>query len=275
MGQGQDTPPTVGPAIPRGHPTQWARTSKETHVFITRHTPLFLFQTDEAAGAADQAPDMQGTPDTGPTEAGIEQQPTQQEIDWAKRYSDLQPEYTRTTQEAAQLRRQNELYQSLLYAEDPDTRRQAAQELGIELDDEPDPNEGQQYLTREEWQTFQNAQRQQEQQRQEEQGVQQIEQYMDTQLDTLGVPEHLQGIIKADAVFNRDPNDQGLPDIKGAFDHFLGEVRKAEQKEWAKTKRTHHISSVGQAGTQQPNLDDDQQRQAWMAQQLADLDNAS
>jgi hypothetical protein len=244
-------------------------------VFITRHKPLFLFQTDETAGAAEQAPDMQGTPDIAAGEAAQQQPEIPAGYVPEDRYKEAQAWGTRTSQEAAELRRQNDLMQTLLYADDQDTRRQAAQELGIELDDEPDPNEGQQYLTREEWQTFQNAQRQQEQQRQEEQGVQQIEQYMDTQLDTLGVPEHLQGIIKADAVFNRDPNEQGLPDIKGAFDHFISEVRKAEQKDWAKTKRTHHISSVGQAGTQQPNLDDDQQRQAWMAQQLADLDNAS
>jgi hypothetical protein len=141
-------------------------------VFITRHTPLFLFQTDETAGAAEQAPDMQGTPDIAAGEAAQQQPEIPAGYVPEDRYKEAQAWGTRTSQEAAELRRQNDLMQTLLYADDQDTRRQAAQELGIELDDEPDPNEGQQYLTREEWQTFQNAQRQQEQQRQEEQGVQ-------------------------------------------------------------------------------------------------------
>ena len=75
-----------------------------------------------------------------PAPTGHPAQPSsrQQEIDWAKRYSDLQPEYTRATQELAEMRQQQELYDALLSTEDPDTRREIAQQLGYVLEDEDD-----------------------------------------------------------------------------------------------------------------------------------------
>jgi hypothetical protein len=86
---------------------------------------------------AEQTPEGQDrTRPPTPPQAPKQQQ---QEVDWAKRYSDLQPEYTRTTQELSQLRQREDAYKALLYSDDQDTRQQAAQALGIELaDDEVD-----------------------------------------------------------------------------------------------------------------------------------------
>ena len=68
----------------------------------------------------------------------------QAEIDWQKRYSDLQPEYTRVSQEPPNSGAQQELYDALLSTDDADTRRAIAEELGYQLEDdetEPDPDE--------------------------------------------------------------------------------------------------------------------------------------
>ena len=69
-------------------------------------------------------------PGTGTTE--------QAQVDWQKRYSDLQPEYTRATQELADLRRNQELYDLLISTDDADTRRQIAEALGYQLQEEPE-----------------------------------------------------------------------------------------------------------------------------------------
>jgi hypothetical protein len=117
-------------------------------VFITNRSRPWnhvLFAEDDGAGSGEQPPALQDTAADGATSA--EQQ--QAEVDWAKRYSDLQPEYTRTTQELSQLRQREDAYKALLYSDDQDTRQQAAQALGIELADDEvddtqydDPNDG-------------------------------------------------------------------------------------------------------------------------------------
>ena len=60
-------------------------------------------QLDAAAG--DAAPPVVA----GPDGTGEAERAAQAEVDWQKRYSDLQPEYTRTTQENAELKRANEI----------------------------------------------------------------------------------------------------------------------------------------------------------------------
>src|SRR5262245_18014930 len=69
-------------------------------------------------------------------DTGTAEQNSQPEVDWQKRYIDTQEAYTRGQQENAELRRQQELYDLLISTEDPDTRRQAALELGYQLEEE-------------------------------------------------------------------------------------------------------------------------------------------
>src|SRR5262245_26505832 len=66
--------------------------------------------------------------------------------DWQQRfeqvnqsYSNLQPEYTRVTQERDQLRDALYWHELLLTSEDPDVRQQAADALGIEFEQEEQP----------------------------------------------------------------------------------------------------------------------------------------
>src|SRR5690242_5353588 len=89
------------------------------------------------AAAAEAAPPVVA----GPDGTGEAEQAAQAEVDWQKRYADLQPEYTRTTQELAELKRQQELYDVLISTNDPDTRRMVAEQLGYTLEDEPNPDD--------------------------------------------------------------------------------------------------------------------------------------
>src|SRR5262245_44597082 len=88
----------------------------------------------------------QGTPLEGaPAVAGPEgtpgaaEQAPQPQVDWQDRYQHLQPEYTRVTQENAQLRQQQELYDLMLSTDDEDTRREIAEALGYEFVQEEAP----------------------------------------------------------------------------------------------------------------------------------------
>ena len=53
--------------------------------------------------------------------AGAADENSQPEVDWQKRFVDTQEAYTRGQQERADLQRQNELKDVLLFAEDPDS----------------------------------------------------------------------------------------------------------------------------------------------------------
>lgn len=240
-------------------------------MFITRRTNPFLFEVDESAGAG-QAPAVE-TPDTA---AEAAQQ--QAEVDWAKRYSDLQPEYTRATQEAAELRRQAELYQALLYAEDPDTRRQAAEALGIQIDEETaDDTQSEPYLTREEWAQYQAQQRQADQARNEQQSRDQrlgeIEEFVDAQLASIADLDEEDADWIVQRAVAKAPLENGMPDVAGAHQDLVARDL-ARQKKWAKTKRTHVISPVGQAGTNAPDLTEMSTNQLteWMVERARSME---
>src|SRR5262245_2898892 len=93
-------------------------------------------------------------PEDTPAVAGPEGTPGQPEQPpygdpndpYEKRYNDLRSWTDRVSQESAQLReqqeewqRERELYQLMNFAEDEDTRRQAAEALGFEFENEPEP----------------------------------------------------------------------------------------------------------------------------------------
>lgn len=195
-----------------------------------------------------------------------------------ERYKEAQSWGTKASQEAAQYRQLVEA----LHDEDPDTRAYAAQVLGIELapaqeylDDEGDPTAE----LRRELEDLKQWREQTQTAAQQEQTTQRDVQVIGTGLQSLAekigrdlTEEEIQ--LLGDAAWaNRD--DQGLPNINKVIELYTG-VRTHDQKTWAKAKRqAPFVSSSGQAATQAPDLDDPQQRVAWMAAQLDDLDSAS
>lgn len=237
-------------------------------MFITRRYPLFLHEAPEDGA---QAPNVE-TPETAATEAA----PTQQEVDWAKRYSDLQPEYTRATQEAAQLRKQAEAYQALLTSEDPDTRRQAAEILGFEIDEETDDTQHQDPYDqlRAEIQALKGEFSQRAQQEQQQAQIAQMEQHAENEMNSLGLPQDdsVRDWIVSRAVA-LPPAQDGMLDIRAAHQEFEALIT-AQKKQWADTKRTHAVSPVGQAGTQTPDWDamSRSQRDEYMTERIRSLE---
>lgn len=222
--------------------------------------------------------DQQPTPDpvegqdtsviADPTPTGGEG--SQQEIDWAKRYSDLQPEYTRTTQELSTLRQREDAYKALLYSDDPDTRQQAAQALGIELADDDsdtqydDPTEALRAELEQLKQTVSGdltARQQQEQ-------IAALETAAEQSMDTLQVPqdEALRDWLVSRAVA-LPPTEHGHLNIEAAWQQF-GQLMDAQKKSWADTKRTHAFAPGGGEGTQAPDLSTHAGRVQHMLSQL-------
>lgn len=214
------------------------------------------------AAAAEAAPPVVA----GPDGTGEAENAAQAEVDWQKRYSDLQPEYTRATQENAELRRQQELYDVLISTNDPDTRRMVAEQLGYVLEDEPtEEAEEDDPLAAYERRIAALESRGAEREREEAdaQYAQQVRAAVDERLDQLGIDKADQDWVLAYAINALPANPQGLPDLDGAYAAFQ-ERETARQRAWAKTKRAPAFTTNGQAATEVPNLDKREDRVEWM-----------
>lgn len=226
----------------------------------------------------------QGGPDLGsPAVAGPEgtpgtaEQQNQAEVDWQKRYSDLQPEYTRATQELADLRHQQELYDLMVSTDDPDTRRQVAEQLGYVLEDDAstqalDEDPFARYDER--LGRIESSLTAREQAEASADHAAEVRTAVDAKLDQLGIDKDDQDWVLAYAINALPPTQEGLPDVEQAHQVFEGR-EDARQRAWAKTKRAPHIAPNGQAATEVPDLDDRQQRWEYMARRLNENEQVS
>lgn len=225
---------------------------------------------------SDQAPsgDTPATPAVPETPEGTT--PAAPETDWEKRYQDLQPEFTRTTQELAQHR----AIITGLQSDDDETRQQALAALGLEFaepeDDPntPDPDQdptGAKLAALErklaEIDQRETARTQAEASSREQERLDAIEANCQKQL------AKIEGLDDAtrDWIYTRSltthHTPEGLPDIEAAHKEFL-EFETARQKAWATTKKAPYIPGSGTSATQVPDLDDEAQRHAWMKERL-------
>lgn len=236
----------------------------------------------EAPAAEATPPEPEGKSGPQP-EAGTpaaEQEPT----DWEQRYKDLQSTYTKTSQEAAQLReaqqardaetsfvqalsdpeQQTAAWQSLVEQLGDDGARKWAEEHGFNVEDDKseteqlrDPRVDQLLSERE--QEKQNAQ------------AQQVEQQMESDLTEAlkekGIkPEdfgqELRDLILDAAVLR--PTDDGTPDVKGVFAQWAA-ADAQRIKAYRATKRDQPTPPVsGSSGTPNPSLGDKKERLARM-----------
>jgi hypothetical protein len=216
-----------------------------------------------------QAP---ATPDTpavaGPTEApGTQEQP---QTDWEKRYQDLQPEYTRTAQERAELAQWKEWAELALTTDDPDTQRQALQHLGYDIPDEVEDVEPAEWTDDEDPVADLRAQIAQE--REWRQGIEEAAQaaaaeeflndHVQSEFQRLGIDkldDRMQDVVKrlipsAPGIPTPPgaPHDE-LPDVEAIWNYFQ-ETQTEMQKSWAQTKRSApYVPPGGQPANEVPN----------------------
>jgi hypothetical protein len=224
---------------------------------------------------SEQGTPTEGTPAVaGPegTPGAAEQATEQAEIDWQDRYQHLQPEYTRVTQENAQLREVQELYELLLSSDDPDTRREVATQLGYMLDDEDqdqsnEDSEDPLAAYDERLGRLEQSHAEREQEQADAAYAAQVREVVDEQLDALELDADDQDWVLAYAINALPITEDGLPDIRQAYEVFM--QRETErQRNWARSKRAPHISPHGQSGTEAPNLDNRQERQDFVVRRL-------
>jgi hypothetical protein len=192
--------------------------------------------------AEQQAPQGGDTPDNAPTPEVEASQP--ETVNWEERYKHLQSDHTRAAQEAAELKR---IVDGARQG-DP----QAIEALGLALaeqDETTDSDDAPQYLTRDEWQQYHA---QQEAERQQAERVSEIETAVEKQLDDLKVADDSLRDWLVSRAIALPPTADGMPDVQAAYQQFES-LMNAQKKQWATSKRTHHVSPVGQEGTQVPD----------------------
>jgi hypothetical protein len=227
---------------------------------------------------------FEDTPDDAP-QVTPESQGTEQgqadTSDWESRYKDLQAEYTRASQENAQL---NEFYAAL---QDPELGPQALQQLGYELDqaDTEDPalqdEEGFYDPTDELWQeveAIKARQAEEDQTVQEQQFMEQEFGYIDSEIAGLE-QEHGRQLTEQEAntlgtLALQMRTDEGYPDVKGAYGALDG-VLTERQKAYVEGKRQAARAPDGVPGIDKVNLLDPNQRKQAAARVMeaeADLE---
>lgn len=266
-------------------------------MFITRIRPTLLFSTGEEPGgsgegpAPETAPETTITADTPVAGTGTVDSPMP-EIPAGyipeSRYKELQGAFTRTSQEAAQLRQQAQLVEAW-NSGDPDQQRWAAEQLGIQLQDDDDSEDESTIeqptgLSDEDRQLLEAFRQEREQEQQTRQQQEQLEQYrsiVDPQLESMGIDKAFHDDI-AEAALHL-PAIQGpdgpQPDLEGAVKQIeqialrLAGMPGVQPKLFEKLRQTKRAPTVasGGAGTQVPSLDTSQNRVKFMMDRAAQM----
>lgn len=216
---------------------------------------------DEPVPAEQETPSPeQAAPDTGtpapePTEGS---QPESE--NWQERYANLQPEYTRATQEAAQYRQIIDLAKQ----GDPE----ALEYLGLEPADEDEEEEEEPEFRDPRVDELLQAERD----RQEEADVNALETEVEGEIHKLAKAAGIE--FEDDAqqrqfdnlVFGQLSQGQdGNPDVEGAFKAVTGYL-DTHVKSYVAGKRRPPSAPSGSSPSHQPDLDNDEERQEYLLQ---------
>lgn len=222
---------------------------------------------DESEDTPDQTPGESG-PQTGtPAAESDTDSNTPDDTDWRERYENLQPEYTRATQEAAQ------------YRQIVDAARQGDPEavayLGFELPEEDSDDYYDEYRSPEDeiaelkqWKSEFEAGL--EAAAEEAEYAELRERFVAEEIGRLDpkgeFSDDYKQMLEAQAL--RFEDDEGLPDFNAAH-KSLQAYFEGERKRWVQSKRTPQVSS-GASPSHQPDLDSDEERRAYIAQRLGE-----
>ena len=189
---------------------------------------------------------------------------TAQEIDYAKRYNDLRPEYDRTTAELKEAKQAQQVI-AALQSDDPQERAWAADILGLELEDEgdtPDEEGEDQFRDPRVDQILEEKQREQH-----EKQIAELEDHIDTTMESLAKADKtpLEESEK-EWIFARTlslpPDEQGRPPVEKAYKEYRA-VQDTWIKRYRESKRDAPTPPVpGQSGSTQVDLSDRKSRLA-------------
>lgn len=192
---------------------------------------------------------------------------------WEKRYADLQPAYTKASQEAAELRAQLDRLKS-----DPDAQREFLTELGYEFaedDTDTEPaleDEGE----LDEITALQQRLEQLEKARAAEQEaahIKRIDNFIDTTLSEIGeqrgtpLTDAEKEFVISTALSSLPAGENNMPQIKAAYEK-LEQLLDSQKKQWIESKKAP-AAPTGVAASEVPDLDNEQERQKYMLARLA------
>lgn len=200
----------------------------------------------------------QAAPDGTPASESTDSPAQTQDTDWQSRYENQQGALTRAQQEAAQFRQIVDL------ARQGD--REAIEWLGLDLADEDE-------LEDEDVEDFRDPRVDQllqaEQQRQEQSEIDSLESYVEDEIGKLAKAGDLDlSDDEVDLIFGAlAPGDDGNPDVARAFKKVTG-LRDAHIKDYVAGKRRAPSAPSGSSPSHQPDLDDPEQRRAYIAERM-------
>lgn len=169
-------------------------------------------------------------------------------VDWEKRYNDIRPQFDRVTGRNSELEQREQWFNLLATSEDPDTRRQAAEALGYEVEGDDEPQEPDAQLAQRLEKLEQTLSKQAEDAQQNAR-IAQVEQHVDTALAGLdGLDDSDRDWVVARAVA-LPPTEAGMPDIAAAHAEFVALEGRLKQR-WATTKRAPQTVVGGTQATQ-------------------------
>lgn len=231
--------------------------------------------TDSPAVETPSAPDGQVA------EGGVET------VDWEARAKEHQAWGTKNAQRVRELEERTQILDAW-NSDDPEAQMWAAEQLGIQLEDEGADSLGEQYAQldprlQQQLEALIEQQNAQQMSQQEQQQYQAFRQDIDPELSKLGVPDEMLDMVAEVALdLPGVETPVGLrPDLEGAVAQIEQLVLKASKLpqvknkllgEYRDSKEAPHFSSAGVAGTQVPDLDHGPTRRAWMAEQLNSQD---
>lgn len=224
---------------------------------------------------------------------------TENEFDFQKGYNELRPEFTRTTQELSQARSALSEYEQLFQAlQDPDTRGQALELLGFEIEaGEPQGGNGstQQYTDplEEELAELRTYVDELRSQRASEQEAQERDSFIQLRNEYIGevitdLEAQLQQAGQRDFRFNEKDeialgnlaismaDDNGLPDVQGAYDILFGNdgVVESRRQSWidSKLNATYSIPPITSTTPAEQRPQNKSQRIQYIDERLAQLE---
>lgn len=204
-----------------------------------------------------------------------------------KRFADTQAWGTQMSQEASRLRQETEQYNravAALASDDPDERRQAAEFLNVELDEEPMGQEQRYAELDPRQQARLDALEQRYQEAERNRMVADYQQRASAELARTmpELPEGLRGLVAEFALNQAEQTGAQNVDLKTAAEAVLEmadvwaqvpQVQTLVKKGWQQSKPQAAVTQAGgMQATQTQELDTRAKKAAWIDQQMAQLE---